>query len=290
MTKKFFWLLFMVWAVLELVTQYQKLSDTRVHLVFCDVGQGDATLIYQGQAQILIDGGPDASVLTCLAHHLPWFDRQIELVINSHPEQDHLGGLPLVFERYKVGTFVTTGAAGVNKTFPSLAKLIASQNTPIYIASQGDRLKLGELDFQVIWPEKQPQMTGRVSSLGELSEAKDGLNKLSVGLLFHYKSFSFLTMGDVGDAEELAVTRCHLLSKIDVLKVAHHGSKFSSDPDFLALVRPALAVIEVGKNNRYGHPAKETLMHLEALGARIRRTDRDGEVKIETTGLGFKID
>jgi beta-lactamase superfamily II metal-dependent hydrolase len=134
---------------------------------------------------------------------------------------------------------------------------------------------------------EQPGGSGRAASLGSFATYKGDLNELSVVLLLRYKSISLLLPGDITQKEELAMLNNHLLTETEVLKVAHHGSKYSTTSEFLTAIKPKLAVIEVGKNNRFGHPTAETLMRLEAVGASIKRTDNDGEVRVKSDGDQF---
>ena len=223
--------------------------DGKLHLIFCDVGQGDAALVIKGSFQMLIDTGPkNGGVVACLSAQMPFWDRQIEIFVNSHPQADHIGALVEVEKRYQIGKKWLAGVAG-------------------------DRIRYGDLDFDILWPAASGRVLG----------ASTDLNQLSVVVELNYGKFRALFSGDLGTAEEKVLVDSGRLMAVDVLKVAHHGSKYSSAAEFLSAVRPKLALISVGKNN-YGHPTSEALERLKAVGARIWRTDRQGELEIVTDG------
>lgn len=264
--------------------------DPNVYVIFCDVGQGDATLVTRGQVQILIDGGPNDQVQECLSKHVPWFDRQLELVVNTHPQQDHLGGLPEVLARYQVGLYLTGPASNPINSWRKLTDTIYKGKIEVYIPKAGDRLNVGGIELMVLWPEAdaiEGTKTGYQTDLSLLPTSDEDLNQLSVVLHLRYKSFNLLLPGDLDGKGELALSLSPLLTDVDVLKVSHHGSKFASTADFLARISPSVAVIEVGRNNSFGHPTLETLIRLEAVGARVLRTDVDGEVRLSTDGTDF---
>ena len=224
--------------------------DGKLHLVFCDVGQGDAAVVIKGSFQMLIDTGPkNGGVVACLGRQIPFWDRQIEIFVNSHPQADHIGALAEVEKRYQIGKKWPAGVAG-------------------------DRIRYGDLSFDVLWP----YFTLRASK-----GKPDDPNQLSVVVELNYGKFRALFTGDLGAEEERLLADSGRLTAVEVLKVAHHGSKYSSAAEFLSAVRPKLAVISVGKNN-YGHPTSQALERLKAVGARIWRTDRQGELEIVIDG------
>jgi len=257
-----------------------------LHLIFCDVGQGDAILAIHGETQVLIDGGPGNKVLSCLSDHMPFWDREIEMVISTHPDNDHLAGLIPVIERYSVTQFVSNSLVVDKAVFWEARKKILEKNIPVYSPKMGDKLKVGQLSFEVFWPgEKQgnelvweksddPQVLGIDVFIGKT-------NELSVVTKLSYSDFDVLLTGDIeaGQEEEIEDD----VGKIEVLKIAHHGSKYSSAQTFLEKISPELAVISVGRNS-YGHPTPEVLERLKNLGTAIKRTDLDGEVEVVSDG------
>ncbi len=234
--------------------------DMRVRVSFLDVGQGDAILISQGTNQVLIDGGRDGTLLLArLGRALPFWDRSIETVIMTHPDDDHIGGLSALAGRYSVGEWLMTGATADTESWARVAAL-ASPRVP---AVAGTTIRLsGETRLDILWPHTDtpldPKDTNRASVVTRLSVA----------------GHTFLLTGDLPAAEEWELHPGHA----DVLKVGHHGSKYSTSDVFLSEVRPSEAVISVGAGNRYGHPAPDILNRLNQHGITVSRTDTDGTV------------
>ena len=258
---------------------WQQWPKPQLKLVFCSVGQGDATLMIYKDQQILVDGGPNNRVLDCLGRHLPFWDRELELVIASHAEADHITGLVEVVKRYEVGQFLAVNEANDTAEYRSLMEAINQRGVRVKELVQGDAVKLGPVKLAWLWPEKP----GR----GVLG-AKTSLNQFSQVILAGFGEFDWLLTGDIDTKIEQKLVTSGTLPEVEVLKVAHHGSKYSSDPEFLAAVSPELAVIGVGKNS-YGHPTPETLNRLLAAGANFRRTDQDGDVVIVSDGRGWQV-
>ena len=265
-----------VWVV-------DQIPDGRLHVVFCDVGQGDAELIVKGRVQVLIDGGPKAEkLLDCLGSHMPFWDRRIELVVNTHPQKDHIAGLVAVAERYEIGKLLIDDVADLQlKEYLELKKLIREKEIEIYQPQMGDRLRLSGLELAVLWPKKKV--------LGASTSQVADLNQWSIVLRLEYGEFEALFTGDIGLAEELALMGEGVITGMEVLKVAHHGSKYSSSADFVARLRPKLAVFEVGANNSYGHPNGDIVSRFEAVGAKVKRTDVDGTVEVISDGQRWWI-
>jgi competence protein ComEC len=283
-SKPWFWL-FLMLGLIGLA--FSQLPDNQVHLVFCNVGQGDAALISYKQTQVLIDGGPNNSVLDCLGKHMPFWDRDIEMVVLTHPEEDHLGGLVDVFARYKVKYFLVNGIGKDTPVFWTLQQEVASSGVTIGSPNKGEEVKLGPMSFEVVWPEdklgnelvwQKTIASDKQKVLGD-SAITGELNDTAVVLLLKYGNFKALFSGDISTKTEEALS----LRKINVLKVAHHGSKTSTGEQLLLMTKPDLAVISVGKNS-FGHPTKETLDRLMAAGANIKRTDQNGDVEVVSDG------
>lgn len=245
--------------------------DGRLHVVFCDVGQGDSILMIKGSAQVLVDGGAGEEVLACLGERMPFWDRKIELVVNTHPQKDHLGGLDEVVERYRVGKMVVSSLEGEGEEVKELAEVVEKKGVAVYQARKGDRIRVGEMSFAVLWPEREEGKVLGVSSV----------NEQSLVLLGSLGEFDWLLTGDIGEETEKLMEK--RLRPVEVLKVAHHGSKFSSSEDFLQRVKPELAVIQVGKNS-FGHPTREALERLERVGAGVLRNDQQGTIEVVSDG------
>lgn len=288
--------------------------NSQVKVIFCDVGQGDAILVQLRSTQILIDGGPGRKVLDCLSRHLPFWDREIELVVLTHPQADHMNGLLEIFPRYEVSKFVTGVEGNETAGYRQLMKLIeqSKQDKPIKIGNvyAGDIVRIyqsqiNELTFEVVWPERKwvedhlaedkswvvssgIGVSGGGGVLGAKTDGTD-LNSFSIGLELHYGNFQALFTGDADMQIEDEMISAGHLNDIDLLKVPHHGSKTGMTPEWLELVDPELAVISVGKTNSYGHPRAETMKLLSDRGTKFLRTDLDGEVVIESDGQKWAV-
>jgi competence protein ComEC len=234
---------------------------------FLDVGQGDASLVELGNGvQVLIDGGPpNGRLLTVLGEIMSPYDRTIELVVLTHPEMDHYGGFIELLRRYDIGAFVDTGVTKEVEAYEVLAKELEARGIRRITLRAGDRVRYGAHLFSVLSPD-------------DVRAGAKEKNDTSMVLAFETEGARFLFTGDIGAEVERAVASV-LEAPFDVLKVAHHGSKFSSAAELLSAVRPVLAAIEVGKNS-YGHPTREALARLEAVGVRVYRTDRDGTITV----------
>ena len=248
---------FLSWIVLSVsmlvifgVTVY---PDQLFHVVVCDVGQGDSILIYRRFSQILIDGGANDSVSDCLLEHIPWFDNNIELVILTHPEEDHMKGLIEVIENYDVGLFITSGGINDTNTFWKLRENIVMKGVELKIVSLGDELRVGKISLEVKWPEKpsiSKEIWGQISSRAgcrlktvvllrkSVGAASNNPNDDSVVLEVKYGDVNMLMTGDIGIKQEQALLSMGVITPVNVLKVAHHGSKYSSSKDFIEETRP----------------------------------------------------
>lgn len=247
---------------------------------FFDVGQGDSALIKTPDHQkILIDGGPTNAVVEKLGENMPFYDKEIDLMILTHPHADHLVGLIEVLKRYKVKKILATGA--INSTPDYLAWLdeIKKENVPMEIAKAGQTFDFGEkLKMEIFSPTED-----------FVGKQPDNLNNTSIVAKLIFGDTSFLFTGDAEKEVEDKLIANSVDLKADVLKVGHHGSKNASGQEFLGAVKPKFAVISVGAKNTFGHPNPLTLEHLKKIGAEIFRTDQDGDVKIISDGLRLEI-
>jgi len=225
--------------VVLIVIFFWTLPSQKVEVFFCDVGQGDATLVTYKNWQMLIDTGPNnKKVLTCLEKHLPFWDKKIEVVMITHGDNDHKGGLTDVSKFYKI------------------EQLFSSENL-----SQFDLVKTNWMTFEVV------------------NSGHNDDNEGSVAGVLRYQNIKIFMSGDITtEVEQRLVWQKVLKDEVDILKVSHHGSKDGTSQELLEILKPKMAVISVGAKNKFGHPTKEVLDRLKERGIEIKRTDRDGDI------------
>ncbi len=257
--------------------------DGHVRVTVLDVGQGDAILVEgENGGRLLVDGGPDPDrLIVALDGAVPPWDRRIDVLVLSHPHEDHVAGLPALLERYRVGRIVEPGMRGPGPGYRAWTDWLAAHRMHTERLATGDRLALDGIAFRVLWPDPgrvplEPPDTGRA------------INDVSIVLAGSVGTGRFLLMGDVeDDVDPILVARG--LPRTDVLKIAHHGSRTATTDAFLRAVRPAIAIASAGAGNPYGHPAPSTLRRVAALGARVLRTDEDGTVTATFDGRGWSV-
>jgi len=268
---------------------FWQLPDSRLRVVFCDVGQGDAVLVTWKNYQMLVDGGPDNSVLSCLGKNMAFWDREIELVMLTHPQADHMTGLIEVLERYEVGQLVAANVMNETPEYWQLRKVVLEKGVKVRELVEGDELRVGPVELAVLWPRERGgeplawKKAGERQVLGA-GTYKGDVNEMSLVLKGSFGQFDFLLTGDVGEKEELELVNQRRLSEVELLKVAHHGSRYSSSQVFLRQVSPEVAVVSVGGRNRFGHPTEAVLDRLVEVGAKVVRTDEKGMVRIVSDG------
>lgn len=288
--KKVFLVTVVLFFLLGCILVYQNITynDKKLHVTVCDVGQGDAIFVRTPQgSDILIDGGPDDSVLNCLGKHMPIWDRTLEIVILTHPHADHFMGFFPVLKNYKVKAFVSEELNNETAGFRSLMDKIKAQKIPVKFVFAGDRFVLKDgVVLEVLGPtQKFLSQTSPGGTIGESSEFA------SLESLLTFGEFSMLLTGDsqVTELEQGIRVKREGLSSLPVLQIPHHGSRFGLNSEILNILNPKLAVISVGKNNKYGHPNPFTLDLLKFQDIKILRTDQKGDIEIISDGLSWKI-
>jgi len=240
--------------------------NKNAELYFLDVGQGDAELVVlPGGVKILIDGGPNNRILGQLNSVLSPFSRYFDLIILSHPQTDHFTGFIDVLKRYQAGVFISNGQKGTAQNFKDLEKIIQENKIRAITLAEGDKIRYQDNYLDILSPSKDLLLSNELNDTGLAIKLKTQ----GAGALF--------TADIDSKIEEELIKKYNL--DIDILKVAHHGSRFSSSEKFLINSSPKIAIIEVGKNS-YGHPTKEVLNKLASVGAQIFRTDKDGMIKL----------
>src|SRR3989338_8617157 len=255
-------------------------NDGLLKIYFFDIGQGDSFLIETSEGQqILVDGGPGNQVLSKLGEVMPFYDKDIDLVVLTHPHFDHYAGLVEVLGRYEVGSIMEAKEEDNTAGFKAWRDAVNNEGANEIEAIASRTINLGdETQLVVLYPTE---------SL-EVHNFKNP-NDSSVVLMLKYKELEVLLTGDIETKGERAMLLDGINLDADVLKIAHHGSKTSSTEEFLSAVSPEVAVIQVGAKNRYGHPSPEVLERLENYDIKYYRNDLDGDVKLISDGLNYQI-
>jgi competence protein ComEC len=251
------------------------LAPKELEVTFLDVGQGDAILVQTtGGASILIDGGPDDSVLRELSAKLPWWRRSIDLVVATHPDMDHITGLISVVERYHVGRVLQSPVEGETPVWDELQAALQREGVPITLALRGQRVVLDKSGayLEVLFPDHDVQ--GVETNTG------------SIVVRVVYGDTSFLLTGDMpGSVEEYLVRLDGKRLESSVLKAGHHGSGASSVPLFVGFVSPEHAVFSRGCDNSYGHPDQRVVALFEQFDIKTSDTCLDGRVTFVSDGI-----
>lgn len=255
-------------------------------IYFLDVGQGDAIFIETPSGnQVLIDGGPvgyfgnsGAAILSQLNEVMAFDDKDIDVIIATHPHADHIQGLIKVMEKYNVGAVFDGGTEYDSKTYQDWHAL--AEKSKVYKHVQnGDSVDLGDdVNLEFLYPDLN-------SSHKIKNKAHD---KMVVGLL-RYRDFKLLLTGDLEGYDESKIFQSGRNIQAQFLKVAHHGSRNSTTSDFLNKLSPHFAFISVASKNRYGHPHQQALDRLSAYGVEYFRTDQFGTINLSTDGYFYKI-
>lgn len=258
--------------------------DGRLHIAFLDIGQGDSIYIKTPQGEdALIDGGQNDTVIRELGHVMTPGDRDLSLLVATHPDADHIGGLIPVLERFSVHEIWINGAIHTSDTYMRLFKAIDDEKksgATVKVVTRGDRKTWGGASLLVLAPFESFE-----------GKKPNEQNEGTIVARLVYNNFTVLLTGDLEFAlEDRLVTSASDIYPLTstVLKVGHHGSAGSTSEVFLKAVDPKFAVISVGAKNRYGHPAKRVLDLLEKYSIPIYRTDQKGRIEIVSDGANYQ--
>ncbi len=267
--------------VVNVFVWYAVLGEDRggvLTVAFLDVGQGDAIFIEAPNGnQVLIDGGPNKKVLRELGKVMPFYDRSIDMVIASHPDKDHIGGLTNVLKKFKIGVLVETGIVSGTDVYDVLKNISAEKEVQKIIAKRGERIILDEnVYIDILFPDRDT--------------AQWDANTASVVARLVYGDTSFLLTGDSPKRIEEYITSLDGKNlSANVLKLGHHGSRTSTSEFFLGAVDPQYVVISAGADNRYGHPHKEVTDTLKEFEIPSLSTYESGTIIFTSDGEKVRV-
>ena len=251
-------------------------NDGLMHLHMLDVGQGDAFLLQTvDKKYVLIDGGPSSNLIDVMADYMPFWQNRLDLVIATHGDSDHIGGLVELSERYVIENFLYNGESKNTLIFEELMKNISIDGVDISIAQSGEEIQVGCcMEIDILWP-------GSIKI--------EDSNDRSVSIIAKYKDFEIYMAGDLGYKYEEKITN-NLGVDIEVMKLSHHGSRTSTSTKVVDNIRPQITLISAGKDNKFGHPHREVLDLLDKNNIIQYRTDIQGTVSIKSDGSGYVVD
>ena len=238
---------------------------------FIDVGQADSILIRNGNYNMLIDAGNNEDGEKLVNYFKSLGIEEFTYVFATHPHEDHIGGMDDIINKFKIDNYYMSNKLSTTKTFMDVLDALDGRNLKYTVPNKGDTLKLGDANIKVIYP----------------GDDKSNINDSSIVLKITYGKNSFLLTGDATSNVERKIYNEDI--KSDVLKVAHHGSSYSSTDVFLDRVKPYYAVISVGKNNIYNHPSNKTLEKLNKRNIKVYRTDLDGTIVFISDGDNLSV-
>ena len=271
----------LIFIGLGLLLIYQSQTLGKLRLIACDVGQGDGLLIISPDGrEILIDAGAGSKMVDCLSRYMPFWDREIEMIVPTHPHQEHMEGFLEVLARYKVNAILTTEVPNDTQFYKKWQKALNKEGANIYTPNGKDQFIIdsSQTKLQVLWPTRPAIDRWK-------KQPPSDLNDTSIVLRLEYGQFCAYLTGDL--PKELLQ---NLIDKpCQVLKVVHHGSRTGTNEKVLEEAKPQLAIIQVGKNNKFGHPHKEVIDLLTSRGVKILRNDINGSIELDSDGKAYQV-
>lgn len=263
-----------------LTFQYFQFNDGRLHIVFCDVGQGDGIFIRTPNGtDMVIDAGPNEAITSCLARHMPLWDRDIELAFATHPDADHIAGFEYVLESYGVGQFNTSQKTSGSKIFREIQQTISEKQIPLRFLFTGDTYKTADgVEIKDVWP---------THAYVDAKDLNRDTNSFSLVQVLRYGKVTILLTGDI--EKEILNNLFPDTVSVDVLKLPHHGSKTGVDDKTFQKIRSKLAILSVGARNRFHHPNEAILALLKKYKIPFERTDKVGDIEIVSDGREVSI-
>jgi len=304
-------------GLLLILSFFATIPDGKLHVIICDVGQGDGIYVrFPNGKDMVVDGGPASpsqggpgnKIIGCLSRHMPFWDRTIDIAVLTHPEKDHINGLISVLERYRINYVLRSDIINNTEGYATFERLIKEKYIDEKRVVTGSHINIGSTALSVLWPTEsqiarmKPAIPLQSSNsaqgvLGTSTTSTPNLNDGSVVLYLSYGTFDVLLPGDADSHvdRELSIQIPNDPDGIEIFKIPHHGSKTGMTDAFLqklSFARPGLAklknkkplaVISVG-NNSYGHPAPEVIQRLESAGFQVLRTDKAGDIEVVSDG------
>ncbi|WP_255488076.1 ComEC/Rec2 family competence protein [Ornithinibacillus hominis] len=268
----YFLIFFLIFAIDSVPVQSHQAPKMEVH--FINVGQGDSIYIKTpNKKHILIDGGPPMAGKKVVRYLKGLGIDKIDLMIATHPDRDHIGGLPAVMKEFKVKEILDSGKLHITRAYANYINEVRKQEIPLKVAKAGKELPIDTLlDIRI---------------LNAHGKHKNN-NQSSIALKLSYNDIDFLLLGDIEDAQEKKIAAKYDV-RAEIIKIAHHGSKTSSSENFLELVEPDIAVITYSKYNDYGHPVNRVIKKLVEMETNIYSTAVYGDLVIHTEGEDYII-
>ena len=250
----------------------EAVTNGNLRVYYLDVGQADSILVMDKDKTMLIDAGTNEEGENVVNFLKNKGITRIDYLIGTHPHEDHIGGLDDVIDNFDIGTIYMPKMQTTTKTFEDVLNSIANKNLQITTPVVGDTFSLTDANCTIMATDTE--------------DTEDNLNLSSIVIRMTYGGNSFLFMGDA----EAEVEEARNWQPADVLKVGHHGSKTSSTQSFIYQVMPSIAIIQVGKDNSYTLPNQETIDKLDSIGAKVYRTDEDGNILVTSDGSNIQVE
>lgn len=256
---------------------YSLTLPKKLHVTFFDVGQGDSILIQTPSGhEVLIDGGATSLVVKKLSKKMGYFDKHLDVMIATHDDADHITGLVPTLARYEVGTVITSSVDGTSGIDRELDSAVMHEGAQVHVGVQGEYVDFGDgVVMHILYPLTRDEH-------GDTNDA-------SVVTLITYGKHSFLLTGDLSKEREPQALTEELPSFVTVYKAGHHGSKTSSGEALLSRIHPEYVVISAGRDNKYGHPHKETLERLTKYSKEILSTSERGDIEFVSDGESVEV-
>ena len=245
-------------------------AEGKLEVHFIDVGQGDATLIRQGEHAMLIDAGDNSKGTAVQAYLQSQNIKKLDYVIGTHPDSDHIGGLDVILYKFQWDMVMMPELEKDTRTYEDVVKVIQDKNKQITVSGAGETYSMGQAEFTIVCPQK--------------SDYGDNSNNYSIGIRLTFGENAFLFTGDAEEEAEQDMLASGMDLSADVFKAAHHGSDTANTADFLKAIHPEAVVISCGEGNSYGHPRAAVLNELRQMGVNVYRTDEQGTIVAYSDG------